>query len=139
MLTISPKNSFKRALLAMVVLLVSVSATAMTIQGKAKVLDYEESKGQPKQCLELPVQLDSIQQYYGDFVLLEAAQKGGSSVYSPQPIALTTNSNILCFNELRYGHRYQVTFREGFPAAEGNTFRQTLKTAFSIPDLAANI
>jgi len=139
MLTISPKNSFKRALLTMVVLLVSVSATAMTIQGKAKVLDYEESKGQPKQCLELPVQLDSTQQYYGDFVLLEAAQKGGSSVYSPQPIALTTNSNILCFNELRYGHRYQVTFREGFPAAEGNTFRQTLKTAFSIPDLAANI
>ena len=44
MLTASPKNSFKRALLAMVVLLASVSATAMMIQGKAKVLDYEESK-----------------------------------------------------------------------------------------------
>ena len=102
MLTASPKNSFKRALLAMVVLLASVSATAMTIQGKVKVLDYKESKGQPKQCLELPAQLESTQQYYGDFVRLEAIQKGCFSTYTSQPIALTTNANILYFNELRF-------------------------------------
>tara|TARA_B110000211_G_scaffold38044_1_gene38463 strand:- start:852 stop:1040 length:189 start_codon:yes stop_codon:yes gene_type:complete len=61
----------------MVVLLTSVSAPAMTIQGKVKVLDYKESKGQPKQCLELPAELDSTQQYYGDFVSLGSDTKWG--------------------------------------------------------------
>jgi|GEM_PF-4369328 len=103
MFTTTLRNSFKRAMFAMAVLLASVSATAMTTHGKAEVLDYKESKGQPKQCLELPVQLDPTQQHYGDFIRLEATPTGEPSAYSSQPVALTTNSNILCFNELRYG------------------------------------
>ena len=142
MLTSSPRTSFKYIVLTMMVVLTSVSATAMTIQGKVKVLDYKESKGQPKQCLELPAELDSTQQYYGDFVRLEATQNGGSNAYAPQPRALTTNSNILCFNELRYGHQYRVTFREGFPLAGGDTFRHEKSSAlstFAIPDLDPSI
>ena len=76
MFTTSSKNSFKRALLAVLVLLASGSATAITIQGKAKTLDYEEAKGQLKQCLELPAQLGSTQQSYGGFLRLEVTQKG---------------------------------------------------------------
>jgi len=89
MITATYQSALKRALFAIAMLVVSANAPAMMVQGKAKVLDYKESKGQPKQCLELPVQLDSTQQYYGDFIRLEAAQKGGSSAYAPQPTALT--------------------------------------------------
>ena len=137
-----PQEPLLNILLTIMVLLTSVSAPAMTIQGKVKVLDYKESKGQPKQCLELPAELDSTQQYYGDFVRLEATQNGGSNAYTPQPTALTTNLNILCFNELRYGHQYQVTFREGFPLAGGDTFRHEKSSAlytFAIPDLDPSI
>jgi len=111
----------------------------MVVQGKAKVLDYNESKGAPKQCLQLPVELDSTQQYYGDFIRLEAAQKGGPSTYTAQPIALTTSVNTLCFNELRYGYHYKATFRDGFPVSGGDTYHQKLATSFSIPDLEAAI
>jgi len=144
MFTVTQNNSFKRALITMVALLASASAsaTAMTIQGKAKVLDYKESKGQPKQCMELPAQLDAKQQYYGDFIHLTGAKIGAASHYVKQPVALTTGSDLLCFNELRYGYRYRVTFRDGFPLADGHTFRHEKSTAlytFAIPDLDPSI
>ena len=128
--------------ITMVVLLASTSATAMTIQGKAKVLDYKESKGQPKQCMELPAQLDTRQQYYGDFIRLTGTKIGAASHYVKQPVALTTGSDLLCFNELRYGYRYRVTFRDRFPLADGDTFRHEKSTAlytFAIPDLDPSV
>ena len=129
MFTTSSKNSFKRALLAVLVLLASGSATAITIQGKVKTLDYEEAKGQLKQCLELPAQLGSTQQSYGGFLRLEVTQKRGSSTYTSQPIALTTNANILYFNELRFGYRYKIIFRNGFPVGIGDSYRRKLAKA----------
>lgn len=135
----SGSNLFKCLVLGLVLLLSSMSASAMVIKGKAEVVGYQESKGAPRQCLQLPVQLDPTQQHYGDFIRLVAAQTGEPRPYIPQPIALTTNANTLCFNELRYGHRYKVTFRDGFPVGSGDTYQQKIATAFSIPNLTPAI
>ncbi len=142
MLTDTHLGFFKRALLATLMALASLNAAAMVVGGTAKIIDYQESKGQPKQCIQLPRQLDTTQQHYGDFIHLAAAKVGAASHYVKQPVALTTGSDLLCFNELGYGYRYRVTFRDGFPLADGHTFRHEKSTAlytFAIPDLDPSI
>ena len=132
--------SFQYAFFFIMMLLFSSSAAAMIITGTAGVLEYQKNKGQAKQCIEVPVLLDSKQQHYGDFILLDGAPKGSSNVsMQPQTIALTINGSVLCFNELKYGYRYQVTFRDGFPIGDGSTYKQKKQTLFSIPDLKPNI
>ena len=134
------RASFHYAISAIISLLISTAAAAMTIQGNVSVLDHEESKGQPKQCLKLPAQLDITQQHYSDFIRLDGAPKGSKNAsFQPQPIAITTSSSVLCFNELKYGHRYRVAFRDGFPIVSGNTFAQKNDTFFDVPDLKPKI
>jgi len=128
------RTSCQYALFSIMVLLVSTSAVAKTINGIASVLDYEQAKEQPKQCLKLPTPLDTTQLHYGDFILLEGGPKDKpNSSFQPQPIALTTNDKTLCFNELKHGYRYHVTFRDGFPLGNGDTFKQKTDSVFSIP------
>ena len=125
---------------AILMLLLSNGVGAAIITGPASVQDYEQTKGQPKRCIKLPSVLDATQLYYGDFMRLEGAPKGAAETsFQPQPMAITTTSQTLCFNELRFGYRYQVTFREGFPLNNGDTFRQTLPFSFDIPPLKTAI
>ena len=125
---------------AILMLLLSNGVGAAIITGPASVQDYEQTKGQPKRCIKLPSVLDATQLYYGDFMRLEGAPKGAAETsFQPQPMALTTTSQTLCFNELRFGYRYQVTFREGFPLNNGDTFRQTIPFSFDIPPLETAI
>ena len=127
-------------LLAIIVLLFSTNAIAQTINGTASVLDFEKTKGQPKRCIKLPSVLDATQLYYGDFMRLEGGPKGNPETsFQAQPMALTTSSQTLCFNELNYGYRYHVTFREGFPLANDDTFRQKERTSFDVPNLQTTI
>jgi uncharacterized protein YfaS (alpha-2-macroglobulin family) len=127
-------------LLAIIVLLFSTNAIAQTINGTASVLDFEKTKGQPKRCIKLPSVLDATQLYYGDFMRLEGGPKGNPETsFQAQPMALTTSSQTLCFNELNYGYRYHVTFRDGFPLANGDTFRQKERTSFDVPNLQTTI
>jgi hypothetical protein len=56
--------SFQYAFFFIMILLFSSSAAAMIITGTAGVLKYQKNKGQAKQCIELPVLLDSKQQHY---------------------------------------------------------------------------
>ena len=138
MLILNSRALLQCTLLAIIVLLFSTSAIAQTINGTASVLDYEKTKGQPKRCIKLPSVLDATQLYYGDFMRLEGGPKDNSAT-TVQPMALTTSSQTLCFNELRYGYRYHVTFRDGFPLANGVTFSQKARTSFDIPHLEAAI
>ena len=125
---------------AILMLLLSNGVGAAIITGPASVQDYEQTKGQPKRCIKLPSVLDATQLYYGDFMRLEGAPKGAAETsFQPQPMAITTTSQTLCFNELRFGYRYQVTFREGFPLNNGDTFRQTIPFSFDIPPLETAI
>ena len=140
MSTLTSRTSFKYTFFAIMALLFSTSVAANIIPGNASVIDYEESKAQPKQCLKLPYTLDSTQLNYDDFIQFVGGTKGShSSSFQSQPIALTTSSQTLCFNELKYGYLYHVTFREGFPLENGNTYKQKTRSVFDIPDLAPNI
>ena len=57
-------------LLSMTILGIANNVMATTIEGYARVLDYEDSTDNPRRCVQFSADLASDQQHYGDFIEL---------------------------------------------------------------------
>ena len=128
-------------LLSMAVLGIDNNVIAKTIEGYARVLDYEDSTDNPRRCVQFSTDLASDQQHYGDFIELQGTPDSADSLlFHPQPVAITIEGRVLCFNELKHGYDYRVRFKSGFPLDRGNQFLDVMgDTYFSIPDMQPSI
>ena len=125
---------------AITLLMMGIPASALTITGTATVMDSEVVNDRPRQCLSIPAFLDQNQPYYSDFIQLSGhVSSNGNAPFTPQAIAVSTDDKALCFNELKFGYQYRVTFREGFPLKSGGHFKQSKDTFFAVPNMKSSI
>jgi len=118
----------------------SITTAASTITGTAKVLEGEIINDRPRQCLLMPASLDSTHPFYGDFIELSGHKLDhGRAAYTPEPVAVSVDGKTLCFNELKFGYQYKVTFLNQFPLAKGDQYKPRSATFFGVPHMEPSI